>query len=388
MDTLQLNTYLHLIEALLQCAKGEEWLLLQQHEELIDAELIAVMEQVTEQLNTEGNAAAAKFLNYWAAQINHLLQQNSSTETSAENRSHNYLNLIQTLLECEKGNEVAILSQHPDLVDRGLVHTMNQVAAQLAAKGNQDTAIYLKHLAAEVDRVLLHPSEQPTPISVPPTDSQIESPAHQEVAITNNLSEQQTQCSIKQVAPTVLKDPLLKSVLATNNHVNGSKIDPAATTNKQQPNPVKSPPSNNQIADLLEKISHQLEQLEISINKHQNPANPLWYMSILEQADAQGWIVSSEEVEQLIGVKPHCAPDRNSFIRGCWKFEKAGKVGIHSSWRVTKQAAILPIVVETAVAVQDSLTPTILPNQHRTSEPNSTELELDLSSPWAENNDN
>ena len=64
MDTQHLNTYLHLIEALLQCAKGEEWFLLQQHEELIDAELLTVMEQVIEQLNTEGNVPAAKFLNY------------------------------------------------------------------------------------------------------------------------------------------------------------------------------------------------------------------------------------------------------------------------------------------------------------------------------------
>ena len=150
MDTLHLNTYLHLIEALLQCAKGEEWLLLQQHEELIDAELLTVMEQVTEQLNTEGNVPAAKFLNYWTAQLNHLLQQNSSTETSTANRAQSYLKLIQTILECVKGDEVAILSQHPDLVDEGLVYTMNQVAAQLAAKGSQDTAIYLKHLAAEV----------------------------------------------------------------------------------------------------------------------------------------------------------------------------------------------------------------------------------------------
>ena len=162
MDTQQLNTYLHLIEALLDCAKGEEWLLLQQHEDLIDAKLLTVMAQITDRLNTEGNAPAAKFLHYWTVQLTHLLQQNTS-EDSAQSRADSYLKLIQTLLGCSKGDEVAILNQHPDLVDEGLVYTMNQVAAQLAAKGSQDTAIYLKHLAAEVNRVGQHPGAGANP---------------------------------------------------------------------------------------------------------------------------------------------------------------------------------------------------------------------------------
>ena len=36
MDTNHLKAYVNLIESLLQCAKGEEWLLLQQHQDLID----------------------------------------------------------------------------------------------------------------------------------------------------------------------------------------------------------------------------------------------------------------------------------------------------------------------------------------------------------------
>lgn len=389
MDTLHLNTYLRLIEALLQCGKGEEWLLLQQHEELINAELVAVMEQVTAQLNQEGNTPAAKFLHYWTAQLTHLLQQNPHPETSAENRGQSYLNLIQTLLECVKGDEVAILSQHPDLLDRGLVQTMNQVAAQLAAKGNQDTAIYLKYLAAEVDRVLLHSSEERAQISAPPTNNLIESPANQVVAIADKLPQNGQQCAIEEVAPAAVADPLPKSASPNNNHVNRSKLDPdVVTTNKQQPDLVKPTRSNSHLEELLANISSRLEQLERSINKHQNPANPLWYMSILEQADAQGWIISSEEVEQLIGTKPHCAPDRNFFVRGCWKFEKAGKVGMHSSWRVTKEMVAPAIVgVDTAPAVNGGLKLTVeaAPSENQTPEPDSTELELDSSSPWADN---
>jgi hypothetical protein len=392
MDTLHLNTYLHLIEALLQCAKGEEWLLLQQHEELIDAELLGVMAQVTEQLNNEGNTPAAKFLNYWTVQLSHLLEQNPSTETSTENRAQSYLKLIQTILGCVKGDEVAILSQHPDLVDEGLVYTMNQVAAQLAAKGSQDTAIYLKHLAAEVNRVLLHPREDRMQLSSPQSNIHVKNPASQEVAISNKLPQNERQFSVKEAMPTVVANPPSKSSLPNNNHVNGSIVDPAvATANQRQPDlvtaPIISPQLNSQIRELLENISSRLEKLEISINKHQNPANPLWYMSILEQADAQGWIISSEEVEQLIGTKPHCAPDRNSFVRGCWKFEKAGKVGMHSSWRVTKEIATLPIVGTASTVPNGRLTPTaeVSHTDTRTPTPESTKLELDLSSPWAEN---
>ena len=89
-------------------------------------------------------------------------------------------------------------------------------------------------------------------------------------------------------------------------------------------------------------------------------------MPILEQVDTHGWTISSEEVEQLIGIKPHCEPGHNSFVRGCWKFVKVGKIGTHSSWRVIKEISDLP----------DKVTP----------EPENPELEAQLSSPWSETN--
>ena len=265
------------IEALLQCAKGEEWLLLQQHEQLIDAELIGVMAQVTEQLNSEGNLPAAKFLHYWTAQLTHLLQQNPHTDPATENKSQTYLQLIQTILECEKGDEVAILSQHPDLINEGLVQAMNQVAAQLAARGSQDTAIYLKHLAAEVNRVLVHSDEGQQQISSPVTNGYVESPASQSFSVQEDV-------------PIVAENPPATSLEQNNNYANGS-IDPAIEIAKQrQPDlgitPAISPQLSNHLEELLANISSRLEKLETSINKHQNPSNPLWYMSILEQADA------------------------------------------------------------------------------------------------------
>lgn len=338
MDTQHLNAYVSLIEALLHCTKGEEWLLLQQHEDLIDAELLIVMAQFAERLNAEGNTAAAKFLHYWTVQLNHLLEQNAIDQTPAKSRSQSYLQLIETLLGCSKGDEVAILNQHPDLMDEGLIYTMNQVAAQLAAQGSQDIAIYLKHLAAEVNRVWVHPREGRTPSSSPSPDGQIDTQPSVGVATAPKLYPDEDRSSFPAATPTVAAAPTVRS----------------------------SPPPSNNIEELLANISNRLEKLEVLLSKHPTPSNPLWYMPILEQVDTHAWIISSEEVEQLIGIKPHCAPGDNSFVRGCWKFVKAGKVGTHSSWRVSKQ---IPTPL-------DDLTP----------EPEGTNLEPDLSSPWTESN--
>jgi hypothetical protein len=407
MDTRHINAYISLIEALLQCAKGEEWLLLQQHQDLVDAELLTVMTQVAERLNAEGNAPAAKFLRYWAVQLTHMLQQNTA-QTPAEDRSQSYLQLIQTLLGCAKGDEVAILSQHPELMDEGLVYTMKQVAAQLAAQGSQEIAIYLKHLAAEIHHGWLQPNEQRgrSSISSPSPNGQIETPSDPELATVGSLRSPNGQIDTPigpgvatasklhpEAGQFVAANPTPRSSPPIHRQID-APIDPeVATVNNQHPNQTRTevaapiersaPPSNNQIEELLVNISSRLAQMEILMSKHSTPQNPLWYMTILEQVDRHGWIISSEEVEQLIGTKPHCAPSHNSFVRGCWKFVKAGKIGTHSSWRVVKEIATVPSVdVGGAAAVPPAgLTPTVAasPIENRTPEP-------ELSSPWTESN--
>jgi hypothetical protein len=369
MDTRHLNAYVSLIEALLQCAKGEEWFLLQQHQDLIDAELLTVMAQVAERLNTEGNAPAAQFLRYWTLQLTHMLQQNPA-QTPAEDRSQSYLQLIQTLLGCAKGDEAAILSQHPELMDEGLVYTMKQVAAQLAAQGSQDIAIYLKHLAAEIHHGWLQPNERHgrSSIASPPPNGQIDTPIDPGVTTASKLHPDAGQF--------VAADPNPRSSPPLHRQID-APIDPGvATVNDRHPDEkrtevatprsISSPPPNNQIEELLANLSSRFQKLEVSLGKHSTPHNPLWYMPILEQVDTHGWIISSEEVEQLIGIKPHCESGHNSFVRGCWKFVKVGKIGTHSSWRVSKEISDLP--------------------KEATPEPENPELEAQLSSPWSETN--
>jgi hypothetical protein len=64
--------------------------------------------------------------------------------------------------------------------------------------------------------------------------------------------------------------------------------------------------------------------------------SPLWYMSELERAEAQGWMLTTAEIQQLIGVKPTAAKGTSIYQRGSFAFVKAGKIGSQTAWRVTK----------------------------------------------------
>lgn len=77
-------------------------------------------------------------------------------------------------------------------------------------------------------------------------------------------------------------------------------------------------------ADLFE-IASQLQ-----------PKSPLWFHRELKEAAAEGWLLSTEEVQQLIGVKPTPKKGEDFYERGSWTFVKAGKIGTQTAWRVVR----------------------------------------------------
>ena len=68
----------------------------------------------------------------------------------------------------------------------------------------------------------------------------------------------------------------------------------------------------------------------------QPPADPLHYMDVLERAAEKGWLLTTAEVRQLISVKPKTSKGEKVYKRGCWLFQKAGKIGSQTAWRVSK----------------------------------------------------
>ncbi|MEL6502657.1 MAG: hypothetical protein AAFQ23_14905, partial [Cyanobacteria bacterium J06623_1] len=85
-------------------------------------------------------------------------------------------------------------------------------------------------------------------------------------------------------------------------------------------------------------IADTLVELGQALIDRMQPVNPLWYMDVLEKALANNWILTTDEVEQLIDIKLHCHHDETEYQRGCWIFIKAGRIGAQIGWRVRKRA--------------------------------------------------
>ena len=55
-----------------------------------------------------------------------------------EARLNAYIQLIQELLTCPSGEETAILSNHPELIDEGLVQVMRAEAEKRVQQGERE----------------------------------------------------------------------------------------------------------------------------------------------------------------------------------------------------------------------------------------------------------
>ena len=306
MNQQSFKAYLDLIQELLSCPRGEEWILLRQHAELVNLELVEVMEQVASYLATEGNTKAAKYLHNWAGKLHHILTDSVSTPPKNSDKTKAYIKLIQDLLSCPEGSEKEVLAANQELLDPELVKVMKQVASQIAAEGDLDTANFLNNLATDLNRTWLKQHEfQPT--------------------------------LKKEIAP----DPWLEEDLPSqNSSVVTSKPADAEKVVIEEPKLSASQSqveSDRQLAEHLITIANSLNKLEQTLASRLQPSNPLWYMEILEKAEAAEWILSTDEVEHLIGIRPQCHQEESCFHRGSWTFIKAGKIGAQTGWRVQKQ---------------------------------------------------
>lgn len=72
-----------------------------------------------------------------------------------EPRLEAYLDLIQELLQCPKGQELALLQANQALIDPQCVQVMDQVATQMAAEGDANAAAFLHTWAEELRNALM-----------------------------------------------------------------------------------------------------------------------------------------------------------------------------------------------------------------------------------------
>lgn len=303
MKQRRLNAYLKLIQELLTCPRGEEWIRLKQHEELVDSELVQIMEQIASQLLQEGNRQAAIFLHNWAAKLHHILVKETLPPKPADDKSQAYLSLIQNLLDCSEDERDTLLAEHRDLVGPGLVHTMQQVATQLKQQGSEAAAADLQNLATELNQAWIE--------------------AH------------------------AFRPDLQKDYSTNGSHPVAETPEPTTVSSAVADNPLPKPSSsrqpsaaslqvNQQLVDVMAEISQALHQLNRTIAAQTHTTNPLWYMDVLERAATAQWLLTTDEIEQLIGVKPKCHGRDKTYQRGTWTFVKVGKLGAQTAWKVTK----------------------------------------------------
>lgn len=352
MNQQRLQSYINLIQQLLTCPSGEEWILLRQNEALVTPELVQVMEQVANQLVQQGNAQEAKFLHNLAGQIHHLFVAQTVPRSENNHQSQAYLELIKALLECPKGSENELLTANQELIGPGLVHTMQQVAAEMATDGNQEAAHYLQNWARELNHLwlqqhnfqsILKPNPEPQHLSRAPVAAQF-SPAPVPAPQFSSTAAQSSP-------PTLVEDDedIWTELTGEPSHVQSQPfpppIQPSSATTSSTPVPDSPPASSPLTAAPYEQINRHLETIAEALTKlseiltppAQPPTNPLWYMEVLERAQSENWVLTSAEIQQLIGVQPTCPRESDSFQRGCWIFVKAGKLGNQMGWRVKKE---------------------------------------------------
>lgn len=329
MNQQRLQNYISLIEQLLACPSGEEWILLRQNEGLVTPELVQVMEQVAAQLGRQGRAKEAKFLHNLAGQIHHLFVAQTVPPAQEDDQAQAYLEFIKALLDCPEGAEGDLLAAHEALIGPGLVHYMQQVAAQLAANGDPDSANYLHTWATELNRLWLQKHEfelspKPGLADHPPGATPVAAP--------------ESPSPGPPAPPPLSDDPWLVTPATPPEPQTPVAPEPSGLLPDAAYPPTVELGGGNPQA--MEAIAAALDRLSETLRaRPQPPVNPLWYMEVLEQACASGWILASEEIHQLIGVKPTCPKDHDSFQRGNWVFIKTGKLGGQTAWRVSKDVA-------------------------------------------------
>ena len=279
-----------------------------------NSELIQVMEQVAAHLAADGYVDTGKFLHNWAAQLHHILIKETASSPLGEDQSQAYINLIQALLDSPRSKVTEVLAQHQELIGPGLVAMMKKVAIQVEAQGEPEAAHFLKELALELNRAWLQAHAFEPPLEQKTTDRRTQAVPPAPPPAPPMPPPKPTSAVAKPPAPPV---PMTKPAAVSSSTGAGT--------------------SSAELVEHLAQFTQALDRLHHTLSTRLQPFNPLWYMEVLERAQTSDWVLTAAEVEQLIGVKPACPVGKESYHRGCWVFQKAGRIGTQTAWRVVKE---------------------------------------------------
>ena len=141
MDEARIQAYLELIDALLRCPQGQEPTLLEQHRELVDAELVLVMQQFAQQLQqSPGQENTGRWLDNIATQIAQAFDLGTPQPPSGTQDQTQFLLQILQLVSERSDPQVLypLLRQNLDQVNLGLAQALRNWAEQTLPQLNPD----------------------------------------------------------------------------------------------------------------------------------------------------------------------------------------------------------------------------------------------------------
>jgi len=381
MQQKQLAAYLRLIQDLLSCPQGEEWIHLKRYESLVDAQFVQIMEHVAAQLERKGHVEAATFLNNWAAKLHHIFFKEVQPASPEEDSSEAYLDFIEKLSYCPKELEDELIADHRQLIGPGLVHKMREIARAHAANGDVAAARSLEKRASQLNQMWIRehnfkpsfqkqPEEYKVSAQVPaqvPVGAASVGNRLKEISVAPDASSQVAEKQSNPDAPVPIGDshPLVDDLHA--DLWGGSDEQDAVATLTPDTTPLidaeDTPLSSdstvdeqlgqagtqaiakglNAIATALQQLNQTLllekeaEQASSHLSEDDFSRPPLAHLEALEQACNADWQLTTEEVEQLIGVRPRCHDKETVYHRGNWRFTKVGHLGSQTAWQVSKE---------------------------------------------------
>jgi len=154
MDEQRLNAYLSLVNALLTCPSGQEGEILSANQELIDAHLVHIMEQVAEKLTVNGDEDSAVFLHNLANKIADLLDNSSATD-SEENLIF-LLNILQTVSDSDANPQVVypILHANLDKLNAQLVAVLQTWGTTVLTEINANKTEFLASILCNLGNLM------------------------------------------------------------------------------------------------------------------------------------------------------------------------------------------------------------------------------------------
>lgn len=296
MTQYTVKDYVSLINKLLQCPKGEEWVLFNQHQDLVNHEMVQVLEQISQNFTRHGDPITAQFLHQWAGEIQQHLKQEALQHSTPLDQDR-YDELIQLLLDCPEGYESRILTQQKAMVDHKLLDRMRTVAQTMAINGELENAQYLIDLATQINQtfnaVNLQNEGMPDP----------------------NINQPEKSHDLKRAVLNAKQSMAVEST----DPLNYLSPDSYATTFPK-----------------LDALLQSLDQLATAIKKQTNSMSKLSYLDILEKAHLHKWLLTTHELKAILGTKPHYSSSTLEYHHGGWRFVKCGKVGRNTLWQVFK----------------------------------------------------